>query len=115
MFAAGSPRLVRTDKKGSSMSRHVGRKQRWTQQDARTYRSALGQVVYRHDAWYARLVYLVREPAAAEGQLPAWRRHDRWLGPFKRPRNAMVELEREATYLRNRHDDDVRIGDEIES
>ena len=38
---------------------------------------------------------------------------DRWLGPFRRPRNAMVELEREATVLRNRHGEDVRIGDEV--
>jgi hypothetical protein len=97
------------------MSKHVGRKQRWGQKDAKTYTSNLGQVVYREDAWYAHLVYQVREPATVEGELPAWQSHDRWLGPFKRPRNAMVELEREATYLRNRHGVDVRIGEEIET
>jgi len=96
------------------MSKHVGRKQRWTQQDAKTYVSSLGPVVYRQDAWYAHLVYQVREPPAEEGQLPTWKGYDRWLGPFKRPRNAMVQFEREATYLRNRHGDDVQIGEEID-
>jgi hypothetical protein len=95
------------------MSKHVGRKHRWTQRDAKTYVSSLGTVIYRQDAWYARLVYQLREPPVEEGALPAWKRHDRWLGPFKRPRNGMVELEREATYLRNRHKDDVQIGEEI--
>jgi hypothetical protein len=41
--------------------------------------------------------------------------YDRWLGPFRRPRNAMVELEREVTVLRNRHGEDVHVGDEITS
>jgi hypothetical protein len=95
------------------MSKHVGRKQRWTQRDARTWSSALGPVVYRQDAWYARLLFRIRE-SGEEGQLPAWVKHDRWLGPFKRPRNAMVELEREAAVLRNRYGEDVQIGDEIE-
>ena len=96
------------------MSRHQGRKSRWVQQDAKTYASTTGQVVYRQDAWYARLVYRVREPAEVEGELPAWVYHDRWLGPFKRPRNAMVELEREVTVLRNRHAEEVQVGEEIE-
>ena len=97
------------------MGKHVGRKQRWAQKDARTYTSALGPVVYRQDAWYARLAYQVREPPTEEGGLPSWVAYDRWLGPYKRPRNAMVELEREVTILRNRHGDDVRVGDEMET
>ena len=97
------------------MTKNAGRKGRWTQRDARTYTSALGPVVYRQDAWYARLAYQVREPPADEGALPAWVAYDRWLGPYKRPRNAMVELEREATYLRNRHGADVRVGEEMET
>lgn len=97
------------------MSKHVGRKDRWTASGPSTHTSALGTVQYRQDAWYARLVYRVREPATVEGELPAWVDHDRWLGPFKRPRNAMVELEREVAVLRNRHGDDVQVGDEITS
>lgn len=97
------------------MSKHVGRKDRWTQRGPNTHASPLGVVQYRLDAWYARLVYRVREPAPVEGQLPAWVNHDRWLGPFKRPRNAMVGLERDVTVLRNRHGDDVQVGDEIDA
>ncbi|HKA07620.1 MAG TPA: hypothetical protein VKD71_10205 [Gemmataceae bacterium] len=97
------------------MSKHVGRKQRWTQWNPKTYVSSLGTVAYRQDAWYARLIYQVREKPIEVGALPTWNRHDRWLGPFKRPRNAMVELEREATYLRNRHKKDVQIGEEIDA
>jgi hypothetical protein len=97
------------------MSKHVGRKDRWAQQGPNLYVSALGPVHYRLDAWYARLVYRVREPAVVEGELPAWFGYDRWLGPFKRPRNAMVELEREVTVLRNRHGDDVQVGEEIDA
>ena len=97
------------------MSKNAGRKGRWTQKDARTYTSALGPVVYRQDAWYARLTYQVRQPREPAGGLPVWVNQDRWLGPYKRPRNAMVELEREATILRNRHAADVRIGEEVEA
>ena len=96
------------------MSKHHGRKGRWTEVDPKTHTSALGTVQYRQDAWYARLVYRVREPAPVEGELPSWVDYDRWLGPFKRPRNAMVELEREVTVLRNRHGGDVQVGDEVE-
>jgi hypothetical protein len=96
------------------MGKHIGRKQRWAQKDARTYTSALGPVVYRQDAWFARLAYQVRQLPATEGELPAWVRTDRWLGPYRRPRNAMVELEREVTILRNRHGEDLQVGDEME-
>jgi hypothetical protein len=95
------------------MSKHVSRKDRWTQSGPNTHTSPLGTVQYRQDAWYARLVYRVRESLAVAGELPSWATHDRWLGPFKRPRNAMVELEREVTVLQNRHGDDVDVGDEI--
>jgi hypothetical protein len=97
------------------MSKHVGRKDRWTQQGPNRHSSALGPVMYKQDAWYAHLIYRVREPAAVEHELPRRVRHERWLGPFKRPRNAMVELEREVTVLRNRHGDDVQVGEEIEA
>ena len=97
------------------MSKHLGRKDRWSQKDAKTYASKIGLVVYRQDAWYAHLVFQLREPAMEAKELPAWQPEERWLGPFKRPRNAIVELEREATYLRDRHSDDVRIEDEVGS
>ena len=95
------------------MSKHHGRKGRWTEVDAKTHTSALGTVQYRQDAWYARLVYRVREPSRIAGELPAWVDYDRWLGPFKRPRNGMVELEREVTVLRNQYGDEIQIGKEM--
>jgi hypothetical protein len=91
------------------MSRHVGRKDRWEQRGAKTYVSALGPVEYRRGAWYARLQCRVREGTAA-GELPVWVLADRWLGPFKRPRDAMVALEREVTALQNRHGQEFEIG-----
>jgi len=94
------------------MSKHVGRKERWTRVNAKTHRSDLGTVEYRRGAWYARLVYRLIEPAGPEGGLPTPTHHDRWLGPFKRPRDAMVALERDVTALRNRHADGFQIGPE---
>jgi hypothetical protein len=95
------------------MSKHVGRKQRWAQVDAKTYSSSLGKVVYQENAWYAVLDYRTLAPPERAGGPPTWLAHRRRLGPFKRPRNAMVALEREVTALRNRHGKDVLIGDEV--
>lgn len=92
------------------MSRHISRKERWQRNDARRYTSDLGAVVYERGAWHALLRYYVRTAPRQEHELPAYAAHERRLGPFKRPRNAMLALEREATVLRNRHGDDVRFG-----
>ena len=43
----------------------------------------------------------------------AWERHDERLGPFRRPRDAMVALEREVVLLRNRHGPDILFGDQL--
>jgi hypothetical protein len=96
------------------MSRHISRKERWTRRDAKQYSSEIGEVVYRQDAWYARLTYELRSQVPTEGTSHSWVGHEQWIGPCKRPRNAMVELEREIAVLRNRHGNDVRIGKEIE-
>jgi hypothetical protein len=92
------------------MSRHVSRKERWTQIDAKRHRSSLGEVVYDKNGWYAVLPYRTLA-APAEGALLAWEQHRRRLGPFKRPRNAMVALEQEANVLKNRHGDNLVFGD----
>ena len=42
-----------------------------------------------------------------------WTEHRERLGPFKRPRNAMVALEREVTLLRNRHGKDILVEGEV--
>src|SRR5262245_4559081 len=93
------------------MSKHISRKERWTQKSTSEYSSVLGRVVYRERAWFALLDY--KTLSHDENQLPCWTAHEMRLGPFKRPRNAMVALEREATALQNRHGENVLIGKEI--
>jgi hypothetical protein len=88
------------------MSKHIGRKQRWTAHGPTRYSSALGQVVYEQRAWYGILEYKTRSD---DNPTPDWTAHTKRLGPFKRPRNAMVALEEEATILRNRHGDNLQI------
>jgi hypothetical protein len=95
------------------MSKHVGRKKRWTEVNAKTHVSALGRVVFQRNAWYGLLDYRTLLPSEREGGPPGWLPHSRCLGPFKRPRDAMVALEREATFLKNRHGEDILFGDQL--
>ena len=92
------------------MSKHISRKDRWTRQDARRYSSALGEVSYGPDGWYALLAYRMMLPPDGPSGLPSWTPHRQRLGPFKRSRNAMVALEREAAALSNRHGETILIG-----
>ena len=94
------------------MSRHVPRRDRWGSDGAGGYRSVDGLVVRRHRGeWWADVAYRVLSPEAGD-ELPAWEEHSDCLGPFKRPRNAMVEAERHAIALRNRHKERVRFEPE---
>ncbi|HLJ93280.1 MAG TPA: hypothetical protein VKU02_08830 [Gemmataceae bacterium] len=93
------------------MSKHVSRKQRWTQDSPSQHTSALGKVVNAKGAWFGLLDYQTLIPSAHENGLPGWLCHSVRLGPFKRPRNAMVAVEREAAMLRNRHGEHVRFSD----
>jgi hypothetical protein len=95
------------------MSKHVGRKQRWAQLDARTWSSNLGRVAYLQNAWYALLEYKTPLPPELEGSLASWQPQARRMGPFMRPRNAMVALEREAAFLKNRHGKGILFGDRL--
>ncbi len=95
------------------MSKHLGRKQRWTRQDSRRYTSALGQVLYEQNGWYAVFEYRMLSATEPESGLPVWEDHRGRLGPFKRPRNAMIALEREVTLLRNRHGDNILLGEQL--
>lgn len=93
------------------MSRHISRKQRWQRVDARQYTADLGAVVYERGAWHAVLRYHIL-PAPGHGdEVPTNVVQERRLGPFKRPRNAMLALEQEATILRNRLGHAVRFGE----
>jgi hypothetical protein len=93
------------------MSKHISRKQRWTQESSTRYAAALGTVVYRERAWYALVDY--QTLSHDERQMPVWTAHNLQLGPYKRPRNAMVALEREVTALQNHHGKNVLIGTEV--
>ena len=93
------------------MSKHVSRKQRWTRENATRYSCDLGTVVYQQNAWYGLLEYRARAPEP--GPVPVWVRHRERLGPFKRPRNAMVAVEREVTLLKNRHGQDMLLPGQL--
>ncbi len=95
------------------MSKHISRKHRWTQTNPRTYRSEWGQVIYDQDGWYSIFAYRTLAAPEMPGGLPSWEQHHKRLGPFKRPRNAMVALEQEVTTLRNRHGNNVLFGDQL--
>ncbi len=95
------------------MSKHQGRKSRWQQESSRRYTSALGEVVYQEGAWHANLRYRLRLPQSDPHALAHWEDRSQRLGPFKRPRNAMVALEREVTFLQNRHGDGFLLPGEV--
>jgi len=95
------------------MSKHTGRRQRWMRHDARMYSCAFGKVAYQQDGWYSLLDYKIRLPSEREAGLPSWQMHSQRLGPFKRSRNAMIALEREMTFLKNRHGADILFGDQL--
>ena len=89
------------------MSRHIPRRDRWQSAGPDCHRSIDGLSVRRSKGeWWAEVGY--QTLAAQPGESGQWQSHFDRLGPFKRPRNAMVEAERHATSLRNRHGDRIR-------
>jgi hypothetical protein len=91
------------------MSRHVPRSDRWSSHGTGEHRSAEGPVVRRFKGeWWAEVAYLLLTETEP-GEPATWESHSERLGPFRRPRNAMVEAERHAVLLRNRHGDRVRL------
>jgi hypothetical protein len=93
------------------MSRHIGRKERWTEDSSTRYISAQGIVVFAQKAWFGILDYRTR--SGDERGRPVWVPQQQRLGPFQRPRSAMVALEREAAMLRNRHGPDILFGAQL--
>jgi hypothetical protein len=85
------------------MSRHVSRRDRW-ERFADEYRSGPSVVRYEKGAWWAVVSYEQREEVAS----PEWRPQQDRLGPYKRPRNAMMAAEERVLLLRRRHPDTVR-------
>jgi hypothetical protein len=94
------------------MSRHVPRHDRWASHGPTEYHSGDGlRAFFERGAWWAEVAYRLRPNDAPPETLPAWEAHADRLGPFKRPRNAMVEAERHSTFLRRRHGERVAFGD----
>ena len=93
------------------MSKHVSRKERWTRDGPTHSFSTQGQVVYEQRAWYGVVRY--RTLAPAEGEAPVWTAQTLRLGPFKRPRNAMIAVEEEAMILQNRHGRLSSVGQKV--
>jgi hypothetical protein len=93
------------------MSRHIPRRERWDRRGPNEYRSVDGLIVrYEQRAWWAEIRYQLSLAGPAPDAPPVLEsRHER-LGPFRRPRNAMVEAERQVTVLRNRYQDQIRFG-----
>jgi hypothetical protein len=86
------------------MSRHVPRHERWSKQGPNEYRSAGAAVRYERGAWWALVSYRQREHEASQ----EWHEQAERLGPFKRPRNAMMAGEERVLLLGRRHGDNVR-------
>jgi hypothetical protein len=90
------------------MSRHIPRHARWNKRGPSEYTSGPAAVRFSKGAWWAHFSYQERDPALPADHLPVWHLHSRRLGPFKRPRNAMIAAEQEILLLKRRHGENVR-------
>jgi hypothetical protein len=86
------------------MSRHVPRHERWSKLGPNEYRSGSSAVRYDKGAWWAVVSYRQRD----EEQPAVWHGQTERLGPFKRPRNAMMAAEECVLLLGRRHGDNVQ-------
>ena len=90
------------------MSRHIPRDERWSKLGPNEYRSGSSAVRYDKGAWWALVSYRQRDEPADADAPPAWHDQAERLGPFKRPRNAMMAAEERVLLLSRRHGDNVR-------
>jgi hypothetical protein len=91
------------------MSRHIPRHERWSKLGPTEYRSGSAVVRYERRAWWALVSYQRRDEDAAEEQPAAWHAETDCIGPFKRPRNAMIAAEERVLLLRRQGGDRVRL------
>jgi len=85
------------------MSRHIPRHERWSKLGPNEYRSGSVAVRYEKGAWWAVVAYQQRDEPAAD-----WHQQTERLGPYKRPRNAMIAAEERVLLLGRRYGDNVR-------
>jgi hypothetical protein len=90
------------------MSRHIPRHERWSKLGPNEYRSGGPVVRYDKGAWWALVSYRQRDEHAPPDAPPVWHDQAERLGPFKRPRNAMMAAEERVLLLGRRHGDNVR-------
>jgi hypothetical protein len=92
------------------MSKHVGRRQRWHQLSPSEYRYNGASVRPYRGSWYAWISYAEADPTVPPPALPEWVAKVQRLGPYKRPRNAMMAAEEFLTLLQRRLGERVRLG-----
>jgi hypothetical protein len=91
------------------MSHHIPRHARWSSEGPDRYRSVDGLFVRHYKGkWWAEVAYQLLAAGRETAEPTTWEPHFDRLGPFKRPRNAMVEAERHAIWLRGRHGEGIR-------
>jgi hypothetical protein len=90
------------------MSRHVPRHERWSRLGPTEYVAPGARVAYERNGWYAWVAYRQKREGPAVTVSEEWEaRRDR-MGPFKRPRNAMMAAEEHMTLLGR------RLGERVE-
>jgi hypothetical protein len=95
------------------VSRHVSRRERWSQSGISVYRCPGAVVRPWKGGWYAWLAYHLVHPQVPASQPIVWLARSERLGPFRRARNAMMAAEAQLTLLERRHGDGVRLEAEV--
>jgi hypothetical protein len=91
------------------VSRHVPRHERWSKHGPNEFRSGGAAVRFERGAWWALLSYRELPADAAPLDVNAWQDRSDRLGPFKRPRNAMIAVEDRVVQLKRRLGERVMI------
>ncbi len=89
------------------MSRHIPRHERWQRRGPNQHTSLCGAVRYERGVWWACVAYRECDPEPASDAVLEWHEREIRLGPFKRPRNAMMAAEDQVLQLQR------RLGDRI--
>jgi hypothetical protein len=91
------------------MTKHIPRHERWSKHGPNEYRWGSAAVRFEKGAWWALLAYRQLPEGAAATDLAAWKECSDRIGPFKRPRNAMIAVEDRAVLLKRQHGERVAL------
>lgn len=90
------------------MSKHISRKQIWTETSFLRYDSTFGYVKKNTEGkWDGYAVYHVRSPLTDAVRNRPWRKREEIVGEHKRAREAMVAVEAKINELKKSKDEDV--------